>query len=70
MVRERLVFPQPDHFERESCLLKISLQLMEPFHDAMVDQAGALEVHHNAVALLEAQQSDLPPKGDPVRKDS
>ena len=37
MVRERLVFPQPDHFERESCLLKISLQLMEPFHDAMVD---------------------------------
>ena len=37
MVRERLVFPQPDHFERESCLLKISLQLMEPFHDAMID---------------------------------
>ena len=64
------MFPQTDDFELESCLLKISLQLVEPFHDAMVDQAGALEVYHNAVALLEAQQSDLPPKGDPVRKDS
>ena len=37
MVRERLVFPQPDDFELESCLLKIGLQLVEPFHDAMVD---------------------------------
>jgi hypothetical protein len=37
MLRERLVFPQTDDFELESCLLKIGLQLVEPFHDAMVD---------------------------------